>query len=68
MRDTIVCFRHIMDKRNSCISQTVQKLLLWKNKCSAAQKLTKIAIGMVMHDFNGFNTMTFHRIADIPYF
>ena len=28
----------------------------------------KTAIGMVMHDFHGPKTVTFHRVEDIAYF
>ena len=28
----------------------------------------KTAVGIVMHDFHGLKTMTFHHVADIAYF
>ena len=46
----------------------VQELLLSKDYRSAAQKLIKTAVGIVMHDFVDLKTMTFHHVADIAYF
>ena len=70
MRDTVVCFRHRMNKRKffvfrrqyrNCFSGRTNALL-------PRNYPINIAIGMVMHDFHGLKTMTFHRVADNAYF
>ena len=64
----IVHTEHRMDKRKSfvfprqyrpCFSPRI-------NQCSASgNEPIKTAVGTVMHDFYGLNTMTFHHVADI---
>ena len=58
---------HRMDKRKSfvfarqyrnCSSRRINALV-------SRNQSIKTAAGIVMHDFNGLKTMTFHRVADI---
>ena len=44
---------------------SLKGLTLW---CPEINQSNKAAVGIVMHDFHGLKTMTFHRIADIAYF
>ena len=59
-----------MDKRKSfvfvrqyrdCLSRKINALM-------PRNQPMKTAVGIVMHDFNGLKTITFHRVADIAYF
>ena len=61
---------HRMDKRKSfafarqyrnCFSRRVNDLV-------PRNQPIKTAVSIVMHDFQGLKTMTFHRVADIAYF
>ena len=56
-----------MDKRKTfvfarqyrnCFSQRINALV-------PRNQPIKTALGIVMHDFHGLRTMTFHRVADI---
>ena len=44
---------------------SLEGLTLW---CPEINQSNKAAVGIVMHDFHGLKTMTFHHIADIAYF
>ena len=59
-----------MDKRKSfvfarqysnCYSRRINALV-------PRNQPIKTAVDIVMHDFHGLKTMTFHRVADIAYF
>ena len=61
---------HRMDKRKSfvfarqyrnCFSRRINALV-------PRNQPIKTAVGIVMHDFHGLKTMTFHHVADIAYF
>ena len=59
-----------MDKRKSVVfaRQYRNCFSRGKNALVPRNQPIKTAVGIVMHDFHGLKTMTFHCVADIAYF
>ena len=55
--DKLKSFVFARQYRN-CFSRRIKALV-------PRNQLIKTAVGIVMHDFHGLKTMTFHRVADI---
>ena len=59
-----------MDKRKSFVFTRQYRNCFFRriNALVPRNQPIKTAVGIVMHDFHGLKTMTFHRVADLAYF
>ena len=62
-------FYHRMNKRKSFVFARQYRNCFFQriNALVPRNQPIKTDVGIVMHDFHGLKTMTFHRVADIAY-